>query len=138
MREKQRKIARRILDEEMRPFRRAGRDKYPTDGLLRAVRQALGMPVEEVARKMQTSRSLVFDLEARELRGKILLSSMAKMSKAMGCKMVYGIVPLRGRTLEELATVQYWEREEELEEEKELVDRFTDESKDESWDGGCI
>jgi predicted DNA-binding mobile mystery protein A len=112
MRERQRKNARRMLDEEMRHFVRAGKDKYPTNGLLRAVRQALGLPVEEIARKMQANRSLVFDLEVRELAGTVQLRSMAKMCEAMGCQMAYGVVPLHGRTLEELATVQYWEREE--------------------------
>jgi transcriptional regulator with XRE-family HTH domain len=119
MRERQRKIARRMLDEEMRPYRQAGRVKDPTQALLRAVRQALGLPVEEIARKMKVSQSLVFDLEAREMRGKIMLSSMARMSRAMGCRMVYGIVPLRGRSLEDLATMRYWEKQDSLDEETE-------------------
>ncbi len=100
-----------MIDEEMRPFRQGGKQKETTCGLLRAIRQALGLPVEEIARKMKVSRSLVFDFEARERLGKIQLLSMERMSQAMGCKVVYGIVPLRGRTLEDLATMRYWEME---------------------------
>ena len=138
MREKERRLERRRLDVEMRPYRRAGLARKPTNGLLRAVRLALRVPAAEIAGKMGISCTRVFDLERRELKNSATLRTMSRMAQAMGCKMVYGIVPLRGRKLEELATIQYWEREEELEEEKEMVDRFTDESKDESWNGGCI
>jgi hypothetical protein len=37
MREKERKLARRKMDMEMRPYRWAAREKNPTNGLLRAV-----------------------------------------------------------------------------------------------------
>ena len=52
MREKERKMARKKLDVEMRPYRRAGKDKHPTNDLLRAVRQTLHVPVAEIAEKM--------------------------------------------------------------------------------------
>ena len=39
MRERERKLARKRLDIEMRSYRQAGREKNPTNGLLRAVRQ---------------------------------------------------------------------------------------------------
>jgi len=41
MRERERKLARMRLDVEMRSYRQAGREKNPTNGLLRAVRHTL-------------------------------------------------------------------------------------------------
>ena len=110
MRERERKLARKKLDVEMRPYRRAGREKHPTNELLRAVRQALRVPVAEIAGKMGVSRSVVFDLEAREVKNTITLKSMTRMAQAMGCKVVYGIVPSGGETLEELAEARLWAR----------------------------
>jgi transcriptional regulator with XRE-family HTH domain len=108
MRERERKMARRNLDVEMRPYRRAGVQQNPTNGLLRAVRQALRVPVAEIAEKMGVNRSGVFDLETGEQRNTISLRSMSRMADAMGCKVVYGIVPKDGKTLEELEEERLW------------------------------
>ena len=108
MRERERTLERRRLDVELRPYRMAGRKKNPTNGLLRAVRQVLSIPVAEIAGKMGVHRSVVFDLEAREPKNTITLRSMSRMAEAMGCKVVYGIVPNGGKTLEALAEERLW------------------------------
>jgi transcriptional regulator with XRE-family HTH domain len=95
--------ARKRLDVEMRSYRQAGREKNPTNELLRAVRHALNVPVAEIAKKMGVNRSGVFDIEAREPKNTISLKSMSRMADAMGCKVVYGIVPKGGKKLEDLA-----------------------------------
>jgi len=59
MREEERVLARRRLDNELRPFRQAGRLKNPSHELLRAVRQVLAIPLSEVAQKMGVNRSVV-------------------------------------------------------------------------------
>ena len=105
---RERRLARRRLDLEMRPYRRAGLTRKPTNGLLKAVRQALRVPVAEIAGKMKVNRSLIFDLEAREVKNTITIRSISRMAQAMGCKMVYGIVPLGGKTLVELAEERLW------------------------------
>jgi transcriptional regulator with XRE-family HTH domain len=109
MREKERRLARMRLDEELRPFRTAGREKNPTNELLRAVRQALKIPVEEIAGKMGVSRSVIFRLEKGERENAIRMKSMSRMATAMGCKLVYGIVPEDGRTLQGLTEMRLWE-----------------------------
>ena len=109
MKAEERKVARMALDEEMRPFRRARKTKNPTKMLLREVRKALGVPVEEIALKLGVGRSVVFDVEAREPSNKVWMKSVARMAEAMGCTMVYGIVPKDGKTLEELAERRLWE-----------------------------
>ena len=103
MRERERNYARKRLDLEMRSYRQAGREKNQTNGLLRAVRQALNVPIAEIAEKMGVNRSGVFDLEAREPKNTISLRSMSRMAEAMGCRVVYGIVPNGGKKLEDLA-----------------------------------
>jgi len=110
MRARERERLQRKLDTEMRPFRRAGMDENATNGLLRAIRTALRVPVLEIAAQMGVNRSGVFDLEARELKSSTTLRSMSRMAEAMGCKVVYGIVPKYGQTLEELAEVREWQR----------------------------
>ena len=106
MRERVRDFARKKLDLEMRSYRQAGREKNPTNGLLRAVRQVLHIPVAEIAEKMGVNPSGIFELEARELKNTI--SSMSRMAQAMGCKVVYGIVPEGGKKLEDLAEERLW------------------------------
>ena len=105
MKEAERKLMRRRLDVEMRPFRRAAGDKDATQGLLRAVRLALRIPVGEIARTMGIRQSNVFYSEERELDGTIGMGVLVRAAEAMGCKVVYGIVPNDGLTMEAL-----WER----------------------------
>jgi hypothetical protein len=112
MRERERKLARKKLDAEMRPFRNAMREKNPTNELLRATRWALRIPVAEIALKMGLQgKSGVFDMELNEASGAITMRSLERQAEAMGCKMVYGIVPEGGKTLEELAEELYWKRQ---------------------------
>jgi transcriptional regulator with XRE-family HTH domain len=108
MREKERRLARMKLDLEMRSYRTAGRAKSPTNGLLRAVRLALRVPLAEIAGKMGVSRSVIWDLEEGERRNTISMRSLSRMADAMGCKVVYGIVPKGGKKLEELAEERLW------------------------------
>ena len=108
MREEQRLLARRKLDKELRFYRRAGKEKNPTRELLRTVRQVLGVPVTEVARKAGVNRSVVFRLEESEARGTIALRSINRIANAMDCKVVYALIPRDGGTLEEMADRRKW------------------------------
>jgi predicted DNA-binding mobile mystery protein A len=108
MREEQRLYAQRKLDKELRFYRRAGKEKHPTQRLLRAVRQVLGVPVTEVARKVGVNRSVIFRLEESEARQSITLRSMTRIAQALDCKMVYALVPRDGGTLEEMADRRKW------------------------------
>ncbi len=108
MHERDRKAARIKLDREMQPFRRAGREKNPSNELLRGVRRAVGIPLKEIAEKLGVAQSSLLDAEIRERRRTITLESLARMAKAMGCKVVYGVVPEDGGTLEQLAEERLW------------------------------
>ena len=108
MRVTDRKLLRKRLDKEMWHYRLAAREKDPTNGLLRAVREALRIPVKEIEGRMGVGRSAIFDLEEREETGSIMLRSLERMAEAMGCKVVYGVVPANGKTLEALAEERMW------------------------------
>jgi predicted DNA-binding mobile mystery protein A len=101
MRRELRARVRRDLDEDLRVFRgrKVRRSRW---GWLRGVRQALGMRVAEVAERMKVGNSEVYRLEMSEVRDTITLKKLRGAAEAMGCELVYAVVPLRG-TLEELA-----------------------------------
>jgi len=110
MLERDRKLARKKLDEEMKPFRQAGRVKESTSELLRAIRYVLGIPVAEIATKMGVKDGAVFERENNEAAGTITMRTLERQAEAMGCKLVYGIVPKGGKTLEKLAEERYWRK----------------------------
>jgi hypothetical protein len=58
--------------------------------------------------EMGVGRSAVFDLETRERKKTITLQSLGRMAEAMGCKVVYGVVPIDGGTLEHMAEKRLW------------------------------
>ena len=108
MREEGRLLARRKLDKELRFYRLAAKQKNPTQDLLRRVRQVLGVPVAEVARKAGINRSVIFRLEESEARGTISLRAMTRVAGALDCNVVYALVPNDGGTLEEMANKRKW------------------------------
>lgn len=110
MRERDRRMARLKLDAEMRPFRTAGKKTNGTDGLLRAMREALGVRLEEISEKTGLGRSTVNDSERREMAQTITMRTLSRMAAGLGCKVVYGVVPLKGKTLEDLAEERLWRK----------------------------
>jgi predicted DNA-binding mobile mystery protein A len=78
--------------------------RVPSEGWLRTVRKALGMPGAQLATKMGVTRARVAQAESAELTGGITLKSMQATAEAMGCRFVYAIVP-EGR-IDDLITAQ--------------------------------
>ena len=108
MRSMERRVLLKKLDKEMRHYRLAAREENPTNELLRTLRKVLRVPMKEMAEKMGVVESALFQLEGREGTGSITLRSLQRMAEAMGCKVVYGVVPLNGKSLEELAEERLW------------------------------
>jgi predicted DNA-binding mobile mystery protein A len=68
----------------------------PARGWLRAVRSSLGLSQQTVADRLSVTRSSYADLEASEERGAVTLNSLGKAADAMGCELVYFLVPRAG------------------------------------------
>jgi predicted DNA-binding mobile mystery protein A len=110
MQEYERKNLRKDLDEALLPFRLARKLKGCRTGWLRSIRQAVGVPVDEVARRLGVCRWEVHRLEESEKNSRIMLASLSRAAKGLGCELVYALVPKEG-TLEELAAEQKRVRE---------------------------
>lgn len=74
----------------------------PTKGWLRAIREATGITVSETAKRMGRAPSLVIQQEHAEADYRITLRSLREAANALGCQLVYALVPKNG-SIHELA-----------------------------------
>jgi len=65
----------------------------PAEGCLKTMRKALGMSGAQLARLLGVSRSQVAQSERNELSGAVTLKTLQGAAEAMGCRLVYAIVP---------------------------------------------
>ncbi len=102
MRKVMRERARLELEREVRLYRRARTQARPPEGWLRAMRLAVGVPAEEIADRMGFTVRMVFQTERAEQKRNISLERLERMARALGCDLVYGLVPWE-RSLEDRA-----------------------------------
>lgn len=68
----------------------------PTSGWIRVIRQALGMSAAQLAHRLDISRQSLAALERREQDGKVTIEALSKAAEALGCDLVYALVPRSG------------------------------------------
>lgn len=68
----------------------------PRSGWIRALREALGMTQTQLAARLGVARQTVDDLERAEAGRRITLESLDRLAQALGCRVVYAVVPERG------------------------------------------
>ncbi|MFY9647080.1 MAG: mobile mystery protein A [Terriglobales bacterium] len=90
------------LDRALEPFAASKDSPRPQRGWLRAVREATGITLRQVAARLQKAPSLVAKLEKSEAEYRITLGSLRDAADALGCRLVYAIVPKNG-SIQELA-----------------------------------
>ena len=78
------------------------RSLKPGAGWVRTIRQSLGMSAEQLARRIGVSRATIVTLERSEARGRITLASLEKLSRGLGCRVVYALVPEMGASLADM------------------------------------
>ena len=101
MRNEFRHLRLKQLDRILEPFRTVANTPRPQKGWLRAIREAAGISASEVARTLKTSRQLPLQLEKAEAEDRITLKSLRTAANALGCDLVYALVP-RTNTLHDL------------------------------------
>lgn len=88
------------LDERLNQFRPVTQYRPPVRGWIRAVRAALGITTEQLARRLGVKQPSVVALEQSEAKGTIELASLRRVADALDCTLVYALVP--NRPLEDL------------------------------------
>lgn len=90
----QQNLARKNLEKRLAPLRRPDL-MPPSRGWLRAIREALGMTGKQLGERLGVVPSRITALEQAEVTGKTTLNSLREAAEAMGCTLVYAIVPMR-------------------------------------------
>ena len=81
------------MDKKLQPWIELRAEKRPPSGWLKAIRGALGLSTRQLAAIVGIDFSSIIRLEEREPQGRVTLEILDKAAKAMGCKVIYAIVP---------------------------------------------
>lgn len=95
------RLKRLQLADALRAYPAPDTAAQPRGGWVRAIREALGMTQAQLAGRAGVSRQSVQDFEQAEAKQRITLESLDKLARAMGCRLVYSLVPEHG-TIDDL------------------------------------
>lgn len=102
MRDDFRDLRLRQLTRTLSAFEAAKKETRPQRGWLRAIREGLGLTLENVGKRLGQSRRRVQEFEQAEAKDRITLHSLRRVAAAMDCELVYAIIPKSG-TITQLA-----------------------------------
>lgn len=84
----------RQLEDTVRPFRELGDAGRPSGGWVRAVREGLGMTNVQLTKRLaKRAPQSIEDMQKSELAETIQLKTLRRLAEALGCRLVYAIVP---------------------------------------------
>jgi len=88
-----RALIRKQLDQRLNLFAALKGSPPPMRGWIRAIRDALGMTGQQLARRLGVQKQRITALEKGEVEGTVTINSMRKAAEAMDCVFVYALVP---------------------------------------------
>lgn len=88
-----RAFSRKQLDQKLQSFAALKSSAPPMRGWIRAIRDALGMTGEQLARRIGVQKQRIAALEKGEMAGTTTINSIKKVAEAMDCVFVYALVP---------------------------------------------
>jgi predicted DNA-binding mobile mystery protein A len=74
----------------------------PSTGWIKIIRTALKMSVEQLSQRLGLKRGRIYQLEEAETEGAVTLHALNEAASALGCELVYAIVPKNNATLENI------------------------------------
>ena len=102
MRPEFRTLRAKQLERALEAFAAAKDCSRPQKGWLRAIREATGISLRVMATRMKKTPTLAAKLEKSETEYRITLASLRDAADALGCRLVYALLPKRG-SIEQLA-----------------------------------
>jgi predicted DNA-binding mobile mystery protein A len=90
--------SRKLLDGHFDEWQQLRVLARPPRGWVRAVREALGMSAAALAARMGTTAGAVTRLEQSEVADRVRLDTLRRAADALGCDLVYLLVPRRPLT----------------------------------------
>lgn len=99
------KTQRKSIDEKLKLLHPLRTVFPPRSGWIKAIRESLGMTSQQLAERMLIQQSGVILLEQREVEKRVSLEILERAAQAMGCKLVYALVP-EGDSLESILEKQ--------------------------------
>lgn len=89
-------LQRMQLADALRAYPSPSSAAPPRGGWMHAIRLALGMTQAQLGARVGISRQSIQDLEKAEAERRITLDSLDRVARAMGCRVVYSLVPESG------------------------------------------
>jgi predicted DNA-binding mobile mystery protein A len=83
----------RQLDEVLASFQVLRQRPPPRTGWTRAIRNALGMTLRQMAERAGISQTAARSIERNEARSKVQLNTLQNVADALDCEVVYALVP---------------------------------------------
>ena len=83
------------LDKRFSSLRTFTNLQRPPRGWLRAIRDALGMTTAQYGKRLGVSQPRIVELEKSEQNGNVTLNTLQRAAEALGCRLVYVLVPER-------------------------------------------
>lgn len=93
MRAADRASARRQLDRRLGSFIDPNALKPPPRGWVKAIREALGITAAQLGQRLGVTQERALAIEKAEVGGAITLDSLQRAAQALGCRLVYALVP---------------------------------------------
>jgi predicted DNA-binding mobile mystery protein A len=81
------------LDAKIQKLRLSGNQIAPSNGWIKAIRTALGIPRRSIAKKLGISEPTLLGIEEREVEGTISMKTLRETAEALDLVLVYGFVP---------------------------------------------
>jgi predicted DNA-binding mobile mystery protein A len=81
------------LDERLKALGPVRNYQAPVRGWIRAIREALGMTAEQLAKRLRVKQPSVVAMEQSEVKGSIELATLRRVAEALDCTLVYAFVP---------------------------------------------
>jgi predicted DNA-binding mobile mystery protein A len=86
------------LQRALAPFLAAQSVPRPEKGWIRAIREATGITAREMAKRLHRAPSVAARLEGSKAEFRITLGKLREAADALGCHLVYALVPKNAST----------------------------------------